>query len=86
MQRTAFARLQNAFEVLAPNAAELTDSDWSMLRCRVFAAVDELRSVGVPALGIIVVVNDLAADMGVPLQEHEVFAQLVMWCVDRYYD
>jgi hypothetical protein len=86
MQTTALARLQTAFEVLAPNAAELTHWELSMLQCRVFAAVDELPAVGVPALGIIVVVNDLAADMGVPLQEHDVFEQLVMWCVDRCYD
>jgi hypothetical protein len=85
MQRAALTRLQTAFELLAPRAAELTVLDLSMLRCQVFAAVDELRAVGVPALGIIVVVNDLAADTGVPLQEHDVFAQLVMWCVDRYY-
>jgi hypothetical protein len=32
MRTTALARLQTAFEVLAPNAAELTDSELSMLR------------------------------------------------------
>lgn len=84
METSALTGLRTAFELLAPNAAKLTDSDLSMLQGRVCAAVDEMKGVGVPSVGIIVVVNDLAADAG--LHEATLFAQLVTWCVDRYYE
>lgn len=84
METSALTGLRAAFEGLASNATKLTDHDLSMLRAHVCAAVDEMKGVGVPSVGIIVVVNDLAAETR--MYGETLLAQLVTWCVDRYYE
>jgi hypothetical protein len=70
----------------------LTETDRALLKRRVYAAVDELKSMGWNVERIIVRMKEVAAEVGVrgvsawhPREETPVMEQAVRWCIERFY-
>ena len=81
-----------SFKQLAEQPEKFSDADAAMLRARIEAAVDDLKSLGWPIERIVVRIKEVASEVGVRLghnvhrvDRHPAFAHTVLWCVLRYY-
>src|SRR5438045_3576226 len=81
-----------SFKELADQPDKFSDADADMLRGRIEAAVDDLKSLGWPIERIVVRIKELAGEVGVRLghnphqvDRHPALAKAVLWCVIRYY-
>lgn len=89
--------LRASLASLAARSDVLGASDKAGLRERVFAAVDELKSMGWPIERVVVRLKEVAREVGfrparnpspTPSQPHDreaVVGDVVRWCIERYY-
>jgi hypothetical protein len=84
--------VRSSLAIIASRPNALTESDIALLRKRVYAAVDELKSVGWSIERIIVRMKTVCAEEGVhPASAWHARAQTsiidhaVRWCIERYY-
>jgi hypothetical protein len=81
-----------SFTTLASNPSAFSDADAQLLRRRIWAAVDELKSMGWPIERVVVRMKELAGEVGVRFgynaseaNRHPALGQAVSWCIERYY-
>lgn len=88
--------VRNELESLANRSRLATASETDVLRQRVCAAVDELKTMGWPIERIIIRLKEVAAEVGLhptrqaisgphAIHRDSIIADAVRWTIDRYY-
>jgi hypothetical protein len=80
--------VRRSLEVLANSPTAFTDTDRELLRQRVDAVVDELKSTGWPIERIIIRIKEVALETGAlgrRDQMHSAVTDAVRWSIARYY-
>lgn len=84
-ETTAVGALRDTFAMLAEKRRPIADVELLALQRRVCAAVDEMKAAGMLPERVVVMVKALATDSGVQWRDNNLFAELVTWCIDHYY-
>jgi hypothetical protein len=79
--------LQVALTEAAPEIAALLPADRAaLLRRTVYAAVDELKHLGLPSARVEAVVQSLVAEAWSVSVTADAVAEIRAWCIQRYYE
>jgi hypothetical protein len=96
--RPAGAAVRTSLASIAARPGPPAVSDRALLQQRVFAAVDELKSLGWPIERVVIRLKEVAMEVGlrssrtaIPIgtsagEREEIVAEVVTWCIERYYD
>lgn len=80
---SAIQTLRAALGAIAPRVGTLTVHETAIVQARVYAAVDELKAVGMLPERVAIAITRIAVDAGFREGGHLLIDRITVWCVER---